>query len=372
MIGSWARAAFLVLLPAFGVGGALGTPVLICLAGALSLSPSLLRQALEKRPLAPLALIALAALSITSAVWSDYPAAVQAAKLAVLIPLSLAFTVAAAGDARLVRAGAVAACVVLAILLAIEALGGLPLNGAAQPDTEYGELLRNVSRAASLHLAITWGAVGALMARGGRTWTDIGLLVLAASGFVSLQFGQFANTLGFAAGLLAFFAAFIAPRIVLVAAIGALVLWLVAAPFATPLLVAGLDAQSLPYSWNARLEIWTYICDRIREQPWFGHGLDAARAHEPHVPVHPHSASLQIWFETGVLGVALAAAALLAGGRELIRRFGDNRPAAAAAAGALAALGVVANLSFNLWAEWWLATLFIAAGFVGALGRAPR
>jgi O-antigen ligase len=196
------------------------------------------------------------------------------------------------------------------------------------------------------------------------------VVVLAVSGFISIQFGQFANTLGFAAGLAAFLAACAVPRVMLVAIPAGLLLWLLAAPFATPLLASAIDAQALPYSWNARVEIWSYVCERIFEQPWIGHGLDAARVHLPEVPVHPHSVSLQIWFELGLVGVLLAAVSLVAGARELARRFADNRPAAAAAAGALAAIGVVANLSFNLWAEWWLATMFVAAGMVGALRRA--
>jgi uncharacterized membrane protein YccF (DUF307 family) len=40
----------------------------------------------------------------------------------------------------------------------------------------------------------------------------------------------------------------------------------------------------------------------------------------------------------------------------------------------LATAGVIANVSFSVWAEWWIATLFIAAGVVGAIGtlEAPR
>jgi O-antigen ligase len=367
MIGAAARAAFFVLLPAFSVGGALGVPVLICLAGALSLRPSLLRQAVENRPLALMALLGFLALSIASAAWSDYGALRQAAKIAVLVPLGLLFTAAAAADRRLTRAAGVAAFAILAILLAVEALWSLPLNRAAQPETASGELLRNVSRGATLLLALTFPAAATLMARGGRTWSRLGLLALAAGGFISLQFGQFANTLAFAAGLIAFFTAFAAPRLAVWSTIAVLLAWLLAAPFATPFISSYFDPAQLPYSWNARLEIWSYICERIREQPWIGHGLDAARAHEPQVPVHPHSASLQIWFETGVLGALFAATLFIVRGRALARGAGGNRPAAAAAAGALAALGVVANLSYNLWAEWWLAAFFVAAGMAGAL-----
>lgn len=367
MIGASARAVFFALLPAFAVGGALGVPVLLCLAGALSLRPSLLRQAVENRPAALLLVVGFLALSIASAAWSEHDAGRQALKLAVLAPLGLLFAAGAAAGPRLTRAGGIAAFAALAVLLAIEAIWALPLNRAAQPEVDPGELLRNVSRGASLCLALTFVAAATLMAHGGRAWTQLGLLALVAGGFVSFQFGQFANTLAFGAGLAAFFAAFVAPRVVVGATIAVLTIWLLAAPFATPLLAGLFDPEQLPYSWNARLEIWAYVCERIREQLWIGHGLDAARAHLPEIPVHPHSASLQIWFETGLVGALLGAAALIAGGVALVRAIGRNRVAAAGAAGTLAALGIVANVSFNLWAEWWFATFFIAAGLVGAL-----
>jgi O-antigen ligase len=372
VIGGFARAAFFVLLPAIGVGGALGLPVLICLAGAASLRPSLLRQAVESRPAALVLLVLFFALAAMSAAWSEHDAGTQAAKIALLAPLSLLFAAAAAKDPRLTQAGTVAAFAVLGVLLAIEAVAGLPFNRAAQPGADLDELGRNVSRAASFLLTLTWGAVGALAARPGLTWKLTATAALAAGSFISLQFGQFSNTVGFALGLAAFLAAYAAPRLTLIGVIGGLLLWLAAAPLLTPLLASAVDPEAMPRSWTERIGIWGYVCDRIWEQPWFGHGLDAARAHLPAIPVHPHSASLQIWFELGVVGVALAAALLFTGGRELVRRFADNPPAAAAAAGTLTSIGVVANISFNLWAEWWLAAMFLAAGVVGALGRGPR
>ena len=57
------------------------------------------------------------------------------------------------------------------------------------------------------------------------------------------------------------------------------------------------------------------------------------------IPLHPHSGSLQIWYETGAVGAVLAALALLAGGWALARAFKDNRLGAAAAAASLATLG---------------------------------
>src|SRR6185369_10055965 len=111
------------------------------------------------------------------------------------------------------------------------------------------------------------------------------------------------------------------------------------------------------------------------ENFWFGHGLDASRTAPQLLPVradysvaaiplHPHSGSMQIWFEQGAVGAVLAAAVLLVGGWSLSRRFGDNRFAAAAAAATIASLGVIANVSYGLWQEWWDATILLAAALV--------
>jgi hypothetical protein len=61
----------------------------------------------------------------------------------------------------------------------------------------------------------------------------------------------------------------------------------------------------------------------------------------------------------------------LVGGFALARGLQHDRAAAAATAGTIASLGLVANLSFGIWAEWWIATLFIAAALVAAARRLP-
>jgi O-antigen ligase len=157
--------------------------------------------------------------------------------------------------------------------------------------------------------------------------------------------------------------------------------WMIIAPFATPLVISspGLAAH-LPDSWAVRAAIWRYVCARIVENPWLGHGLEASRAVTDRmtvrgldlrsVPLHPHSASLQLWYETGLIGAVLAACALALGGWAISRAVASNRPAAAAASATFASLGVIANLSYGVWQEWWIATMFVAAALVGAL--APR
>jgi O-antigen ligase len=384
---AFAVAAFFALVPAIGVGGALALAVLMCLAGALAFRPSLIRQALENRPLPLVLLVAAVLWAMTSTLWSPLRFDDQLIKLALLTPLGLMFAGAATADPkarRIAQAGGVAAVVILAILLAVEALSGLGLNQIAQPDEAVDQLNRNVSRGATLLVAMTWAAVCSLIALGGRARNVAAVLILAASGAVSLQFDQLANAIAFGAGLLAMAAGFAAPRLATLAISGGLAAWLVLAPFLTPLLLSNQRVvDALPLSWAARRGIWDFVSARILEQPWIGHGLEASRAVGDHIevrgiqmlalPVHPHSASLQIWYETGAVGALLAAGALLTGGLWMSRAYTANQPAAAAACATLASLGLIANVSYGVWAEWWMATMFAVAALVGALShqRAP-
>lgn len=384
---AFAIAAFFALLPAVIVGGAMGLPVLICLAGAAALRPSLLRQALETRPLALLLLALLLGWIALSGAWSPAGPPVQAVKIAAIAGLGLMFAAAAGADPdsrRLARAGALAAVIVMAILLAVEAVWGLPLNRAAQPHAEIGDLGRNGSRATSVVVATVWAAASGLLAEGGTARTNAARALLAAAALLSFQFDQLATLVAFAAGLGVYALALAAPRLAPLAISGGLAAWMLAAPFITPLALSNQRlVDALPLSWAARAGIWDYVCARILEQPWVGHGLDASRAVTDRiavrgdldmraVPVHPHSASLQIWFETGLVGALLAAGALIAGGLWLSRALGHDRTTAAAACAALAAIGVIANVSYSLWAEWWLATMALTAAMTAAVYTPPR
>lgn len=374
-------ALLFTLAPAFAVGGALGFAVLLCVAGAISLRPSLIRGALEKRPVVIGLLLALTAWALISAAWSPYDALEQALKIALLVPLGLMFAATATADQRarqLTAAGGLATAIVLIVLLGIEAGFDLPFNRAAQPGIDAGQLLRNTGRGAAFLMVLVWGGVGCLVALRGGIRLIAAAVILAATAALSLQFDQLANAAAFAAGLGAFVLAFAVPRLGVLAVTSALALWMLIAPFATPLILSNQRlVDALPLSWASRAGIWQYVSGRVLEQPWIGHGLEASRTVTEQIqvreltirgiPIHPHSASLQIWFETGVVGAVLAAALLLLGGRWLARTYGDSRPSAAAAAATIAAAGVIANVSYGAWAEWWLATMFIAAAVVGAI-----
>ncbi|MBL8537000.1 MAG: O-antigen ligase family protein [Hyphomonadaceae bacterium] len=379
MDGLFGRLAVLVvfaLLPAAAIGGGLALPVILCVGGALALAPRAIIQGFESRPVTLSIFLLFWAWVVASSLWSPYPGHAQAAKLAALIPLGLLFVAGGGRHGRLLLAAGCAAAIVLAGLLSIEALWGMPLNHAATPQTALGELGRKVSRASTVLLSVGWATAGAFLATDRPSFARAALLLFA---ILMLPFGQLASLVAFGAGLCAFALAFAAPRFALWSVCGGLAAWVLAAPFLTPLILADPRlTEVLPLSWSARIGIWDYVCARIVEQPWLGHGLDASRAVTDRVQVagldiraiqlHPHSASLQIWFETGGVGAVLAALALLSAGQALSQSYAQHRIAAAAAAATIASIGVIANVSFGAWQEWWIATIMIAATFVRAVG----
>jgi exopolysaccharide production protein ExoQ len=142
-----------------------------------------------------------------------------------------------------------------------------------------------------------------------------------------------------------------------------------------------------------RLMIWNFVGGRIQERPWFGYGLDSSRrmpgGQDPiqirrcdvppggHfaidnqlLPLHPHNAALQIWLELGALGALLAFGALLTSlTRGLTQHELRHRTAQAMiVAFATAAIGP-GFLSFGIWQEWWVSSLFIGAAATMALAR---
>ena len=60
-------------------------------------------------------------------------------------------------------------------------------------------------------------------------------------------------------------------------------------------------------SWGSRLEIWRFVSGLVENKPLFGWGLDSSRVFPGLIPLHPHNAAVQIWFELGAVGAGVAA-----------------------------------------------------------------
>jgi len=139
----------------------------------------------------------------------------------------------------------------------------------------------------------------------------------------------------------------------------------------TNILLAGF---TLPNEALHRLSIWQFSAKNIAERPFHGYGLNTSRIFPgadleiilsegpsgvtltgPAMPLHPHSALLQIWLELGGIGVVLAVALLyitITG----ISKATDVRVAAAAMA-VVATAFTLTQLSFGIWQGWLIGAL---------------
>ncbi len=130
----------------------------------------------------------------------------------------------------------------------------------------------------------------------------------------------------------------------------------------TPLvfLSTGAGGASLPsdvgkISWHVRLDVWRFTSTQVMGHPLIGWGLDSSRAWPDHIPMHPHDAALQLWLETGAVGVALAALFWAWLFVRIDTVVAEDRPAAAVMTAAAAAYLTIGAISFGVWQEWWLA-----------------
>jgi O-antigen ligase len=160
------------------------------------------------------------------------------------------------------------------------------------------------------------------------------------------------------------------------AAVGALVLS-VAQTLAVPWLMRALIQGGtfaalrprLPPSWAARIDIWTFTSARMTEKPLFGWGLDASRMFKGQIPLHPHDAPLQLWFELGAIGAVLGALAWTF----IFWRFAEAAPQrrlyAAAGCGTAWSVLVIGAFSFSLWQEWWICLAALGFAACSVLAR---
>jgi hypothetical protein len=379
-------AAFFALAGPVAVAGGLALAPLQALAGLLGAPFSGLWRGVKSAwPVLVLA-AAFVGFAAASTLWSPFtPRSLeetQGLKLALGVLAAALFCAAAGGSPRaraLARAAGIAGAIVLLGLLAAEALADMPLNRMAQPDVGTGVLERNPGRGVTILVVMLFGAMGAAVG-GDAAERFLWRAILLGAGILSAQFNMAGNIAAFGVGLLAFMIAWQAPRFA-VSALGlGLAAWVVAAPFVLGWLATqDTLAQSLPLSWQVRLDIWAYVAPRIAEAPWLGHGIDASRTITamgqvgdltfPQVPLHPHSAPLQVWYELGAVGAGLLAATLAAGGLMAGRALSQQPGAAAAACGGIAALAVLWSISYGAWQEWVIALCGIALALASAARR---
>lgn len=144
------------------------------------------------------------------------------------------------------------------------------------------------------------------------------------------------------------------------------------APMLTTLVIENIDKSSVSFSWELRLRMWEFAIERINEKSLFGWGLDASRTFNdtievrgyqmPIISLHPHNFGLQIWLETGLIGVFLFSAAAMSLAVRVSTSWSLSRLQGAAIAACSGAILVFANVTFGAWQEWfWACAAWVAA-----------
>lgn len=145
------------------------------------------------------------------------------------------------------------------------------------------------------------------------------------------------------------------------------------------------ELSAVENSFVHRLYIWDFAASRALDKPVSGWGIEASRGFARHIendngpgrvetlielrrrffrnnrlPLHPHSAGLQIWVELGIIGVFLFGGFL----GWLCWRAGNRTHFGAACAPLLALMVTgfaIASSGFGIWQSWWMSSLWLTA-----------
>jgi O-antigen ligase len=350
--------------------------------------PERLRRALAS-PIG-LAIAAFLLWSLISLGWSHRPMQGLAMWGEFALPLLCGLVIAASGGLRpdigLSRALAIA-IILACVLIMIELASGLSQRAQLGIGRPYGFIF---NRPVLTCVVLAAAALPALLERGRARRHDhaLAILLVAIVGALTVAADSGAAALGFAIMLAVWALTLLAPRLTLAAVALGFSATVALAPMLGPLADAALPPslhRTLAKSHTSeRVAVWLSFGEAIRARPLIGSGFGASAALDKH-PVagqvapehremlavgHPHSAPMQAWVETGLVGAACLALAGLA----LLWRMRTLRPSDLAPRLALfaAAFGV-ASVAHGAWQGWWIAALAAAAAWLRtALGQANQ
>ena len=372
-----------VLTPLFGFLGARGFAPGVAVVGLLCLPLA--------RPKGPdIAGLILTALLVgwatASALWSPWPAPHTPKEIGRFTGLHLAQQILFCG-ALLVTARDLApqtarkaltwmggALLALSAVLLFEGVTGAALFQSVQPaigaKVRPDMAMRSVNQGGYVLAVLFWPTVVGFYSSGRTTLAQV---LALATGVTLVLLHVSAPPLALLASMGVFALVYWGGRL----AVHALTALSVALSLVTPWLLRSLANDGifhsirphLPPSWAARVDIWTFTAARMSEKPLFGWGLDASRAFKGAIPLHPHDAPLQLWFELGIPGAILGALIWAFVFGQFAKAADRSRLFAAAGCATASICFIIGAFSFSIWQEWWICLCALALACCIGLGR---
>ena len=347
--------------------------VMLIFAAALDghLGPALNRFFKAMRRPQAIGIAALVVWAAATLLWTPRPGE-AAARILQIVAVLLLFAAAVSclrdrtrrSDVNLIPIGTAIA----AITLAAEFLPRLQLTRFIGLDP--GDIESH--RAAMLLVLLIWPALASLIVQD-RTWQATALALVVSTALWLVH--DLVVIAAFVAGALAFGLATWRPRVGTLWIGGAIMLLLLLAPL-IGWTMARYGGFLLPRAGDDLVSIWRDVTFSLPSHLVQGFGFDASGALERGTSQvllgSPRNAALEIWLELGLVGVIIAAAALLLALPAIEQVDPKARPAALAV---FAAAGVMMFSGLAAWQSWWLIDLgltTITLAFVSRRGSRRR
>ena len=384
--------ASIILTPVLALAGGLGFQ----LAGFLMGLSAILVWATDRsraaylKTLWPIALFVFVIWAWVSTFWSDHAGALFGGNASLLfgllVPLlflPLIFLRLSIRSKRLLSWAVIAMGLLGVLLLLIDSASGFalslwgdPVDPGQERTWRLGQAEMNVGRGQISYAQLFFPVAAILVVTVKRGW------IFAVLGALGLALSAHLNNLSIVIVTLTLAAAFAIfawqrPRKGLFLAAALALGSIIFAPL-IGLLASGIDPsimRELPLSWEHRLRMWSYSWELIRQAPLIGHGFDSSRVFDELsfrapdgrdiivMSLHPHNIGLQIWLETGMIGVILFAGFFLALMKHVLR-LALNSPQAFAVAGLIVATATNGAATIGVWQHWWWALIVFAASLV--------
>jgi len=255
-------------------------------------------------------------------------------------------------------------------------LWGDPVDVGQARAGRLGQAEMNVGRGQISYAQMLWPVAALLITqiKRGWIWAVLGILGLALSAYLNnLSIVTVTLTLASCVAVLAWRK----PRAGLILAAILAVSSIIFAPL-IGMIASGIDPaamRELPLSWEHRLRMWAYSWDMIQQAPLIGHGFDSSRAFNELsfkapdgrdiivMSLHPHNIGLQIWLETGLVGVILWVSFIVALMKKLLKTCVYSAQAFATA-GLIVATASNGAATIGAWQHWWWALIVFAASLI--------